>query len=76
MKKILMLLLTVAVGLVITGCTLSEKAQVLETGYAIGKKGVQTFVSDEKRAKYHTKALDEVVVTGYKAIKKVKLKEE
>lgn len=76
MKKMIGLFLATMFLLAITGCTNAEKAVALETSYAITKKGVQTFVSDEKREKLHTKALDEVIGTAYGNIKKVKLKDK
>lgn len=69
MKKLISLFLIMVIGLVVSGCTTAEKVGALEASYGIGKIGVKTFVSDEKREKYHTKELDKVVTGTYSIIK-------
>ena len=81
MKKIVMLCIgLLAVGL-FAGCVLKDlsseqKQKIVETGYSVGKKGVQTFVSEETRDKLHTKDLDKAVTTGYDIYKDVKNSEK
>lgn len=76
MKKLINLFMCLAMCLVATGCTVAEKTSVLESGYKLTKKGVQTFVSDKKREKFHTKDLDKIVSGTYSIIKDAKSKNE
>lgn len=69
MKKLINLFLVLVVGLMLSACA------SLETSYAVTKKGVQTFVSDEKREKYHTKDLDKIVTGTYSIIRGISNKE-
>ena len=68
MKKLINLFLVLVVGLMLSACA------SLETSYAVTKKGVQTFVSDKKRDKFHTKDLDKIVTGAYSIIKDRKSK--
>lgn len=82
MKRLLILFAGLLVIGLFAGCesiknlTPEQKQKIVETGYKVGKKGVQTFVSEEKRDKYHTKEFDKAVTTGYDIYKDVKNKEK
>ncbi len=68
MKKLINLVLVLIVTSMLSACA------ALETGYTVTKKGVQTFVSDKKRDKFHTKDLDKIVTGVYGIVKKSKTK--
>ena len=80
MKKFLVLVVGLLAMCMFAGCeslsnlSVEQKQKIVETGYKVGKKGVQTFVSEENRDKYHTKQFDKAVTTGYGIYKDVKEK--
>lgn len=83
MKKMFLVLVAGLLAMcMFAGCeslsnlTIEQKQKIVETGYGVGKKAVQTFVSDEDRDKFHTKQLDEAVTSGYGIYKDVKKSKE
>ena len=72
MEKLIKLCIVVAIGIMVGGCTVAEKVEALETGYSLTKEGIQTFVSEDTKEKYHAKDLDKVITGTYSIIKKIR----